>query len=534
MALVVGILGLGLLITVPEFWHHAVIMSSDSRIHFTRLEQVYRSLQGLQLPPLVNFFGFGQQGLAVNGMYPWLTAVIFIGPRFLVASPILAMAIGFLLVNWLTGLTSWLLCRQLTSSRRYQLLGVTIYLLNTYHLALLYARTAMGELLAYLFLPLVLLGCLQLWQSERVNRGWLWLAVGMAGIANSHVLSLLVVSLVLGLIEAIRWWQRKLKRSELFGLLKAGIVALGASAYSLGNLIYVSFNNQMTVPFRNLITIDLAQVQQVWLTNRFSEVASSWSVGLPVMVLLGFLVSQWFRYAASYKQETWIPWLKLTLLSIVITLSWWPWEKLAQSPVGVIQFWGRLLCATALLTMVTLVLYCNQHPLKRRTYWSGMAVITLMALSSLGLFNQSMHPVPAGDPHRIVARGTYFQMLNTTSYLPEYHPKSKAGKDVLEIHNQTKLTLEHSTGDRGIYLVETPQKGRVTDLAFAQYRGVTYHMTLNGEPVKSLATDHLRLKLPKRRNQLVVKAQAPSFDYPLIAISLVTWVGLGISLSRKP
>jgi len=191
------------------------------------------------------------------------------------------LAFGFLMINWLTGVTSWLLCRYLTRSRRVQLFGVTIYLFNAYHFELLYARTANGDLLASTFLTLVLLGCLKIW-NESQSDGWLWIALGMASIANSHLLSLLMITIFLAMAEIYRWCKRKINKSELVRFLKAGLVACSASLYSLGNIVYLSIHNRLTVPFKDLVAIDLTQVSQSILTNKFVEMAGSWNLGLPV------------------------------------------------------------------------------------------------------------------------------------------------------------------------------------------------------------------------------------------------------------
>lgn len=530
--LVICILGLGLAITLPEFWHRAFIMSSDGKFHFARLEQVFQALSHFQLPSLVNFIGVGQEGLAVNGMYPWLMAIIFILPRFLIHNPILSLAIGFLMVNWLTGITSWLLCRYLSSSRRIQLLGVTIYLCNAYHFELLYARTAIGELLAYTFLPLVLLGCLKIWNNSKSN-GWLWLALGMASIANSHVLSLLLVTILLGIAEVYRWTQRKIDKNEWLGFLKAGLVAFLSSLYSLGNIVYLSLNNWLTVPFKNLITIDLTQVNQSILTNRFVEMAGSWNLGLPVSILLSYLVIQWLLHAQEVGDKKWILWLKVTLLSIVVTLSWWPWEKLATTPLGIIQFLGRLLCLTALFVMVAVVLFYNQRPFKQSTYWMIMIFTVTLALSSLFEFNQSMSPAPAGDAHQIVTSSTYLSTIEAGSYLPEYHPKTVHGKDALLSDDKVKISPIKTVGNRGDYLVETNKPEHVANLQFAKYKGVSYQFKLNGKVVYSLSKTHLRLELPKKANHLTVSSKAPLFDYLLMLLSLLGYITMAIGLWKN-
>ena len=121
--------------------------------------------------------GYGNVGEVFNGMYPWLAGLVFIIPRALLSSPMHALFIGFYLLNILTILNTYLLVRKLSNNYYIRLIGVVLYQLNAYHLTLMYSRNALGEALAYAFLPLLMLGCHLIWNNKKI--GILYLALGM-------------------------------------------------------------------------------------------------------------------------------------------------------------------------------------------------------------------------------------------------------------------------------------------------------------------------------------------------------------------
>jgi len=250
-------------------------------------------------------------------------------------------------------------------------------------------------------------------------------------------------------------------------------------------------------------------------------------------VLLGYLIIEWLRQGKNNGfNKQWTSWLKATVMSVVVTLNWWPWEKLASTSLGVIQFLGRLLCLTALFMMVTVVLYCNQSPFKKRTYWMVMILTCALGLSSLFEFNQSMSPVPAGDAHQIVTSSTYLSTIESGSYLPEYHPKTMQGRDALISDDKLKVSAVKTVGNQGEYLIETHKPKRIVDLPFAKYSGISYQLRLNGKIVHSQSKTHLRFKLPQHKTRLTVSTKIPLFNYLFMLSSLLAYAMMFVGLLR--
>ena len=137
------------------------------------------------------------------------------------------------LVNAATMLLAYYSFARMGRNRLYGAAAAFAYTLCAYRLTNLLLRASVGEYTAMAFLPLVVLGAWAIAGEERpAARDWLPLAIGMAGIVQSHLLTTELAALFLALF----WlWHlpRMLRPGRLLAALKAVAVAAGLSAWFL-------------------------------------------------------------------------------------------------------------------------------------------------------------------------------------------------------------------------------------------------------------------------------------------------------------
>lgn len=108
-------------------------------------------------------------------------------------------------VTLATCLIAYFSFAKITPSRRLGLLGALLYTLSAYRLTCVYTRAAVGEFTAMTFFPLVLLGLYGIYTSDRPRFGdWLPMALGMAAMVQSHLLSCELTALLLILFCLLR------------------------------------------------------------------------------------------------------------------------------------------------------------------------------------------------------------------------------------------------------------------------------------------------------------------------------------------
>ena len=235
---VLMLLLLAILITIPAFFPNRLPLSWDGTLHMARFTQISDALRHGKLPPLIAFYGAGDNLNAFVGMYPWLADLIIVIPMTFISNKMIALLIGYFLLNIITGLNVYLLLSELTKSRVYRLLGTTLYLFNSYHIIDLYARVEWGEGVAYAFFPLVALGLLRIYKGKKY--GIIFLSLGMIGLANSHLLSLLGAIILLVIIELYRMVTRKFSIKELKDFVLATVISLIASSYTFFQILLIS------------------------------------------------------------------------------------------------------------------------------------------------------------------------------------------------------------------------------------------------------------------------------------------------------
>ena len=150
---------------------------------------------------------------------------------------------------------------KITASRRLGLLGALLYTLSAYRLTCVYTRAAVGEFTAMAFFPLVLLGLYGIYTKDKPRFGdWLPMALGMAAMVQSHLLSCELTALLLILFCLLRL-RETFRPARLLAWVKAALLAVGLVCAALltasitetnimsaqGESSYATYNQNATI-----------------------------------------------------------------------------------------------------------------------------------------------------------------------------------------------------------------------------------------------------------------------------------------------
>lgn len=512
VGLVVSFLLLASLITWPAFANGNFKTSFDAMVHLTRWESIYQALKSGQLPPLVNLIGFRQDGAAFTAMYPWLTSLIFILPRFLVG-PLAALFIGFVVLNFLTMVNAYLLSRQLTNQLSLRLIGVLVYEFGAYHLLDLYSRVDIGESFAYAFYPLVLLGILRIW--HRQGKGGLILGVGMALMLNSHLLTSVYATVIMIIVELVRLLMQRVNWFEIKQfLLAAGITILG-SCYTLVNLIYFILQNQLSVPGKTITNVKISLGLIDTIRDQIPNQSSEFNLGLLMFaILVGLIVISIF-YRGPWRKWIW------TGFGIYV-FTFLPVDHVPGLVQALykMQFTGRLYGLVDLLIMAALVMFLQQLNWSIRKKWLLAGVVAVLMIVGGVRTSYLYHQKPLDDVNqfRIHSNHQYRQLVYNLSHSYNYTLESageiETGYQVVE-QNATKEVIE----------VQRSQAGR-QKFNLSIFKGVYYRVLVNGKSVKVPVGQNLTGNLKSGLNRITITTKAPWWNYLTLAITLITWLVL--------
>ncbi|MFC6201754.1 YfhO family protein [Lactiplantibacillus nangangensis] len=565
---ILGMVVLAFLSTYPAFAGHFFAINNDGDIHLARLESIYQALKAGHLPSLINFIGFSHQGIAVNAMYPWPTLMIFVIPRFLFQSPMAGLAVGFFIMNLMAIVNIYLLMRRLSSKCLIVWFGVVLYQFNSYHFQVMYTRVAIGEAFGYAFLPLIFLGLYEVWLKKR--SGILWLGLGMGLVANSHVLSLVMFTVVVIIVELIRLFRRESSWQEVLAIIQSGVLAILLSAYSLFNIATLMLSNRMVSPAPSIIPLDPNYGFTRMLSNTITETPNGAHMGIAIGLLMLVLLVSLF----SVPQSDWQSWYLSALGILVIAQNWLPWIKMTNTSLQYLQFTMRLLTIVALLLTVGCVLFLKQVnwtsvPI---TILFGLFVITIGVgglyqyhLQSNQNFNWARHksdakPAFNTTPEKAIWRhltGKNYQQNVNQMTMADYHLKKTGAKGTPKITAQEKMELSATTQLNKTSIAFDDAQAKkfketfVTDqkvgfkfhhfrakqvkLPVVGYHKVNYQVFVNRKRVAYQRVDgQLRAKLPAGTSQIVISVANNSRHAGLLFFSLLIGGAMTVALFIKP
>lgn len=508
---------------------------ADGQIHLARYEQVFQSLHHASIPSEISFIGPGHNLNAVVSCYPWLGGLIFIIPRFIFFKHImLAILGGFWLISLLTALAMYYLVRTLgCNSSVLRVCLVSYWLFNSYHLNLLYFRMAFGEFLAYAYLPLVVAGLLKIYRKER--SGIIPLVIGMSGIANSHLLSLLIVTIGISICELFRIILKKISKFEFVALLISAVCSLFLSAYSLWGVFYIQANNSVIAPFKNLINLSIKDSLRTQLSGIITQNPSMWGIGLiGLVLLLVFLL-------LSIKIKLIRPYMLLCALILIITyVPFSNHSELIQS-FGVIQFTGRLLTYVVLFQVIAMALYFKQADGLFIRLISVVTMCLLVCLGSVSVVKHEMGKVQEDD-----SLASYVYSINSSNYQKEiqapnynnfndYLPGNGViGTGKVYPYNDSwiSLTQIHGTYNQAVFRIIS-SKASMSSLALAKYKGISYSVELNEKPISIANTNgYFKLALPRGVSYLKVSSNPTMITKILFILSCLSYGVFGACLIK--
>ncbi|GAO99113.1 glycosyltransferase family protein [Fructobacillus ficulneus] len=492
------ILILTIISVLPAFLHGYYNSSVDGIYHFARFENIASSLKSDTLPSLFNFNYApinSYQGVAINAMYPWLDGLLFIVPRIVISNPLHAMEIGFFLLNFLTIFNMRLLAGSLSSNRWIIWLGVIVYEFNNFHLIDLYSRTALGECFGYAWMPLVVLGLLQLHQNKKSSPFILGLSLGM--IANAHVLSLVLAVIFVLVFEILK---NDVTLKVFKNALLSFFIFLAISSYSLFNIINIYVHSKIATPERGIVSVDLSSFLTSNFGNNMAE-KTYWIYGLPLLVIQIVLTVILFK---NMQSSNWRKWLIAADILFIISLNWWPWSIFVKTPISLLQFLSRLNLFIVLFLSIAIVMFFNE---KKKVNKRNIILIGIIVcfVSLAGTYQNRLNYNGLQSNHYSLNADNYESILHSTSSFNDYIPLNKNGKK-LNISNSKVPKQISGKSNQSVYKVDLDHES-VVDFPVVTYQGFNYNIFIDGIRSKSLDTNQVSVKLSKGRH--IIKIEAP-------------------------
>lgn len=359
---------------------------SDITYHLLRIGNIKEGLRMGQLPVRLDpEWQFGN-GYASSTCYGQLFLYF---PAFLrlIGLPLNACWNWFLFgLNGAACVTSYYCFSRIFGSRRTGVCCSILYTLSVYRLYKMYSWSAVGEVQAMIFFPLILWGTVGLYtktaQEIREKKYWVILTLGVSGLIQCHVLSLELTVVFLG-ITCVVFLRRTLQREVLLSWMKAiGMVCLLNAWFLVPFLDYMT-GMDMVIHHVSARTIQEnglmpAQLFMGFFHRGFSRnlvdnglvnveamgTGAPLTAGLLLFVFLGITgrsvkVEKGLRSQKKEIIALGTCGAVLAILAMVMSLNIFPWDRLqfvnriTASMISSIQYPNRFLMVATLLLCMT-------------------------------------------------------------------------------------------------------------------------------------------------------------------------------------
>ncbi len=220
-----------IIVGFAELLYPGIPAGHDLGFHLSRIAGDAKGFQHGFIPPWINFDAINQMGYGAGLFY---SDIYLFLPALLVALGLpIILAYKLFLLTWglLTGWSMYYAAYKISGRNGFAgFAAALLYVWSSYFATDVFNRAAIGEVMAFLFIPWILLGLYNIIYEKPYH--FLPLTLGFAGLFYAHSISFVLMSLATLLLiglNFIRFFKdiRRVGYLIFAGILSAGIAAFG-------------------------------------------------------------------------------------------------------------------------------------------------------------------------------------------------------------------------------------------------------------------------------------------------------------------
>lgn len=507
----------------------------DLEYHLLRIESLKEGI--LMGKPFlrINTLFFGDAGYASSLFYPDFLLYI---PAFLRVIGVGINASYHILAALcicLTYLSVRYCVRKMTGSAYPAMMAGILVIMSPYYLGDVYIRGAVGEYIAFIFLPFVIYGIYNTLYEE-MDKPWI-LAIGYGGVLLCHTNSF-IFCIVFGIVAFIvKWTVFKNNIKVLVKLIATMGVTMALTAF-------------YWIPVLEMLIGTRLYVDNAWITLeesaiRFSDIFSSTFPSLGFMlVILAFpriLIKKNTQNRSLINYADWL--LVGGAFFAVVTSDIIPWNRL-NGYLSFVQFPWRFFCLSTVMLAVAdaIILYCFIKASLEPLMQSSMKVLTILLL----IINCAM-----GIGFVSGADITYYDYSDDFySYKPFTANVIAAEWLPLDVEDLQQMVTDsdhmYSDSDKDLDFVrvkntieaDITEECEYVDVPFVYYKGYTATIVdeAGAEHKPSMTSGRngmARVNLEGLKGHLIVKYSGTVLQWAATIVSILTALALIAIIVRK-
>lgn len=326
----------------------------DTLFHLTNIEAITKMILNFNISKITPYLA-GNHGYGTMIFYPNLphivTGIVNIPFYLLGKGPIYSMKIVYFIITFLSAFFMYKLVFLLTKNKNKSLLSSIVYITMPYLLCDIYIRGSFNELFIFVFMPMVLIGLINLLNDNK-KEFYIYFIIGYLGMINSHlVLSvyftfLVVVFMLFNIKKYIKNIKPLLLGSIILLLLILPDMILLIEHKNLG--IYTIFKGELVSS-----TVEMAKELGLTLKDYIIPGMNEYDLFkyiniIPlILMFIGIIVG----IKDKKNRNIYLGLLSILVLSVILSLKVFPYEYLPKLLLS-IQFAYRNMCFVILIVSI--------------------------------------------------------------------------------------------------------------------------------------------------------------------------------------
>lgn len=341
------------------------------------------------------------------------------------------------LITFATFLVSYFSANVISKNSKISYLVSMFYTMSLYRLVDVFVRGALGEVIAFIFLPLVLSGFYNVIFDD--NKKWYLICLGLFGLINSHILSFVITVILLVVLCLVNICKIIKDKKKIITLSIAAIVSILLTCSFVMPYIEQTMNHDFNVSVHKnsgeSLKENAASLKEI-VSNELVSNGITVSKGLGIsLIVLPICI---FMIKDKDKRKEFPFYITIYVIGMVfvyISSKLFPWEDMKI--FGIIQFPYRLnMISTLLLSFVAAYSVYETFDIKDDIFKLVILFIIVITIGYLSSINVN----PNGINYEILMSGSE---IGNGEYVPVgFSPDDKDVYNIYEFDNKINYIKE--------------------------------------------------------------------------------------------
>ena len=381
--IIIALLLLAIFVSYPLFTDY-MIWQHDLDFHLKRVENIKDGLLEGQFPVRIHPTLNNKYGYATPTMYPELFLYIPAILRIIGLSLVSSYKILLVLINIIAVFSMFYCVKKISKNNVSGIIAACIFAAANYRLTCLYPRGALGESIAFSFLPLAFLGLYEVFVGNRKN--WYLLVIGATGILQSHIISTFLFA-ILSIVFAIVCAKNIIKEKRFKEIIISLVAVVLLNAWFLIPFAQSYFNKDYVMNIKANNNAYVFYDHALFPAQFFNifEKADSYKLSIPlnegtedemgfslgILVTAGLIISIIYCFKNRKKKDDKTRIIKFAtffgLIILICSTTLFPWKPLIEGVniiahiTASIQFPWRLLGICTMLISIASSLILGEY-----------------------------------------------------------------------------------------------------------------------------------------------------------------------------